>query len=109
MKKIVKISILKPFIIICTFDNGEIRSLNLEAILNKNHKFEKKVLKEKIFNTVKIGMNGELYWENVAEIKTLEGEIISCEYDICPDFVYINSEQIKSKSFKKFGISHFCI
>ena len=100
MRKIQKISIQKPFIIFCTFDNGENRVLNLEMVLDKDHKYGKKVLKEEIFNAVKIGINGELYWENIAEIMTFEGKFIPCEYDICPDFAYMNSKLISAEDKK---------
>lgn len=69
-------------------------------IYDKDLKYAKKVFKEEIFNAVKIGINGELYWENIAEIMTFDGKFIPCEYDICPDFTYMNSKLIFAEDTK---------
>ncbi len=94
MKKILKIDIRAPFVITCNFDDGAVRNLDLRKILDQNHKYSKKFFEEGVFNSVKIGLNGELYWDDLAEIRTLDGNLIPCAYDICPDFVYENSEQV---------------
>lgn len=94
MNKITNLSIQKPFKILCTFKNGENRLFNVEQSLAKNKKYTNKILSQDVFNEVKVGSLGELYWDGVAEMKDLHDNMISCEYDICPDFVYINSELI---------------
>ena len=43
------------------------------------------------YKTVKIGEFGQLYWDGIAEIKTLDRKLIPTEFDICPDFVYLSS------------------
>lgn len=96
MNKITNISIQEPFKILCTFKNGENRIFNLEQILDKNKKYTNKILSPAVFSEVKVGSLGELYWDGVAEMKDLHGNMISCEYDICPDFVYMHSELVGS-------------
>jgi len=91
MNKIIDISIKEPFKILCTFKNGENRMFNLEQSLDKNKKYTNKILSQDVFNAIKVGSLGELYWDGIAKMKDLNGDMISCEYDICPDFVYVNS------------------
>ena len=101
MRKIINIDLSTPYVIICTFENGEIRNLDLEKVLDKTNKYAIKIFNEKVFKTGAIGENGEILWENTAEIKTIEGDIIPCAYDICPDFAYINSTKIELESANK--------
>ena len=74
-------------------------NFGFEEILQKNSKYAEKVFDGSIFQTVKIGINGELYWKDMAKIKTLKGEIIPCDYDICPDYAYINSTDVSKMTF----------
>jgi len=89
MRKILKIELLEPYKILCIFDNGEQRIIDLDEVLKKSNKYTSKVFSN--FHKTKIGSNGEIYWDGIGEIKNLNGETIPCEYDICPDFAYINS------------------
>jgi hypothetical protein len=91
MRKIRKIQVLENFIIRCEFDNGEVRDLDITSIIDKNGKYSKKVYDKSVFKTVKIGEFGQLYWDGIAEIKTLDGKLIPTEFDICPDYVYMSS------------------
>ena len=92
--KIVKISIREPYKLLCFFNNGEQRILDLEKVLDPKKKFVSKIFDSTTFNKAKIGSFGEVYWEDVAEMKDLNGNTIACEYDICPDFAYLNSNPI---------------
>jgi hypothetical protein len=91
MRKIVEIKVLQPYLIVCKFDNGETRMLNLEEVMDKNGPLSKQVFEGEKFKEVQIGDSGELFWLGIAEMKTKEGDTIPCEYDICPDFAYMNS------------------
>ncbi len=90
MKKIVKIDLLEENQIVCHFDNNEARVLKLaESICDK---YAHKILSDsEVFKSAKIGSCGEIYWSNVAEIMDLDGEVRQCDYDISPDFAYVNS------------------
>ncbi len=94
MKKVEKIICQHPFVIRCFFNNGEERLLNLEDVLDRKQKFAKKIFKDNVFKEAKVGSFGQVYWENIAEIKTLEGKMEPCEYDLSPEFVYMNSQPV---------------
>jgi hypothetical protein len=76
----------------CEFNTGEVRIFNLQKSLDKNNRFVRKVLSPEVFEKVKLGDFGELYWDEIGEIKELNGSISSCNYDISPEFVYAHSE-----------------
>lgn len=86
MRKITTISFLDHYKILCTFDNGEAKVLDLKEILKD--KYAEKILTPETFTKAQIGSLGEIYWENMAEIKNLKGEIEPCNYDISPDLAY---------------------
>ncbi|MBC6427601.1 MAG: DUF2442 domain-containing protein [Ekhidna sp.] len=94
MNKITKISISEPYKLLCFFNNGEQRILDLEKVLDPEKKFVSKVLTVNTFKKVRIDSFGGISWEGVAEMKDLDGKIIPCDYDICPDFAYLNSTPI---------------
>jgi hypothetical protein len=94
MRKIVDVKALKPFILRCTFDNGQVRDLYLEKHIDKNGKYSQNIFNELVFKTVSVGENGELFWKDISEIKELDGSISSCEYDISPDYAYLKSEPV---------------
>ena len=93
LKEIVEINF---FSIICKFTNGEVRKLEIDKILEakKEDLYVKKILMPVVFNSVKIGELGQLYWDNVAQIKDENGILRPCEYDMSPEFVYYNSQLI---------------
>jgi Protein of unknown function (DUF2442) len=92
MRKITEIQIKSNYIIECTFNNKEVRDFNIEKSLDLNNKYNYKLYNQETFKNAKVGNNGELYWEGIGEIKSLSGILEPCNYDFCPDFVYLNSE-----------------
>ena len=94
MKKIQNIEILEDYKIRCEFNNGEVRDLDITTFMDRAGNYSKKVYDKSVFCKVKLGEFGQLYWEGIAEMKTLEGKIIPADYDICPDFAYMNSVPI---------------
>jgi len=95
MNAIINISIKENFRILCSFKNGEQRIFDVPKVLNLEKKFVTKIFKTEIFKNAKIGSFGEIYWNNVAEMKGLKGEVIPCEYDISPEFIYQNSTLVE--------------
>lgn len=94
MRKIVEIELMDDNQVICHFNNGEVRILDLSSTIND--RYASKILtNEAVFASVKVGDFGELYWPGVAEITDLDGKIIPCDYDISPEFAYRNSKPIK--------------
>ena len=75
MIKVDKIIEVKPFYIVCLFNNGEIKKLVVDDVLKKeeNNRYAKKIVDAGFFSTVKIGEFGQLYWENAAEMKDEKG------------------------------------
>ncbi|MEM7550457.1 MAG: hypothetical protein AAF363_12315 [Bacteroidota bacterium] len=94
MKKIVSLKVLEPFKLKCIFNNKEERLLNLKDILNQSDKYAQKVFVKEILKDVKIGSHGEIYWDGIAQIKSLSGEMMPCEYDISPDLAYLKSSPV---------------
>ncbi len=98
MKKIIDISFKEPYKILCYFNDGEKRMLDLKQILDPQQKYEKKVFNESIFYRAKVGDFGEIYWDNLAEIKDFDGNYIPCEYDISPELIYSNSIPVEENT-----------
>ena len=94
MKKVTKIIFLTEYKLHCFFNNGEERLLDVPAILKD--KYAKKIMNEHIFKKAKVGDLGEIYWEGIGEIKQLDGSLTPCNYDMSPEFVYINSKPFKN-------------
>lgn len=92
MRKVTKLSFHAPYVLSCVFDNGEERYLNLENALDKNQKYASKVFEGDTYKTAKIGIFGEIYWDNIAEITALDGKSEPCNYDISPEYAYLMSE-----------------
>lgn len=94
MLKIIEIKTIDRYSIVCKFNNEEIKKIDLDQALSAADKYAHKIMSPDIFRQVKIGELGQLYWENVAEMKDLNGHMISCEYDLSPEFVYYNSKEV---------------
>ena len=94
MFRLTNITILDAFQIQCSFNTGETKLLDLTTALDTSNKFVKKLLENNFYKTAKIGSFGEIYWENVGEMKDYDGKVIACEYDISPEFVYFHSIKI---------------
>ncbi len=97
MKKIIEISFEFSYKILCIFNNGENRILDLEKVLDKEGKYSKKIFENETFRQAKIDSFGGNCWEGVAEIRNLKGEIEPCEYDMSPKWVYRNSVSLKTE------------
>ena len=96
MIRAIEIVNISPFKVVCKFNTGEIKAIELENIINNANQFvnKKKLLEEEFFKQAAIGLFGELYWKNAAYFKNENGELISCEYDLSPEFIYHNSSKI---------------
>ncbi|MEM8900748.1 MAG: DUF2442 domain-containing protein [Bacteroidota bacterium] len=94
MHKIISVEVQSPFKLICHFKNGEIRTVDLDKVLDRNDKYTKKVLAEETFQKVKIDPLGGIYWEGIAEMKDINGQHIPCEYDISAELIYAKSSPI---------------
>ena len=86
MLKIEKILDIKPYTIVCKFNNGIEKKINVTPLIQLHSHLEgiEKLKDELIFNSAKIGIFGELYWENIitGDDNTL------WNYDISPEFIF---------------------
>jgi hypothetical protein len=94
MLKIISIKILDYYKILCVFNTGEIRILDIQQSLNESNNLVQKLTNQDVFNSAKIGQFGEIYWEEIGEIQELDGTISKCNYDISPEFVFYNSSKV---------------
>lgn len=94
MIKTLEILSVNLFSIICKFNTGEIKVLEMDKVLSTTDKYSKQILDPTKIKLVKIGEFGQLYWENMAEMRDIDGKMIPCEYDLSPEFVYANSSPI---------------
>ncbi|MEC4050236.1 hypothetical protein OX284_012405 [Flavobacterium sp. SUN046] len=74
MLKVAKIVTVKPFEVRCLFNNGIEKTIDvLPLIENDKHlKGIENLKNESVFNKVKIGQFGELYWEKLIKNNTTE-------------------------------------
>ena len=96
MLKIKKIIEITDFVIICEFNNGLKKKLNVSPLI-ENHKHLngiEKLQNNMIFKQVAIGDMGEIYWKNIITSKSNE----LWNYDISPEFIFYNGIAIDLKS-----------
>lgn len=97
MLKIVEIISVEPYNVICKFNTGEIKIIALENCIStsSNNVDKAKLLNKEFFKQVQIGKFGELFWADSAFMKNEKNELIPCEFDLSPEFVYHNSRAVE--------------
>jgi Protein of unknown function (DUF2442) len=91
MLKVEKIAKIEPYKMVCLFNNGVEKNLDILPLL-ENHKHLRGIeqLKEPtVFFKVKIGELGQIYWENII-LNSNTNEY--WDYDISPEFIYHQNE-----------------
>jgi hypothetical protein len=91
MLKVVKISEIAPYYIVCDLNNGIKKRLEILPLIEAQKRFEGiESLKDKeIFASASIGELGEIYWKNLITLKNKHWD-----YDISPEFIFQNGETI---------------
>lgn len=76
------------------FSNGEIKLINFASIIqaNANNEYFKILAIPEVFTKAKVGKLGEIYWENIATIKELDGSVSPCNFDFSPEFIYAHAK-----------------
>lgn len=94
MIKVKNINKIDGYTLELLFNNGEIKQLDFKRIIDNNEKdiYIKKLVNLEKFCQVRVGDLGEIYWENLATIKELDGSIVPCNYDCSPEFIYANAK-----------------
>ena len=91
MLKISHINLLDNFTIICTFNNGITKAIDILPLLEKHkHLPGIEKLKEKnVFSIARVGIFGEIVWDKIIRpADSKENEM--WDYDISPEFVFYN-------------------
>lgn len=91
MLKVERIQFLDAQKILCFFNTGEKKVLDIHLALDQTNKLAKKLVDLEVFRKARIGLFGEIYWDKVGEIKELDGSISECEFDISAEFAYHHS------------------
>lgn len=96
--RIHKIVNIEPYVVICLFNNGTVRQLDIKPLIenHKNLKGADKLLNESIFRQVRIGKTGELLWKKVIEETDSNNNTTLWDFDISPEFFFQNSKEITS-------------
>jgi len=101
MLRVIELVEVSPYYLLCKFNNGEIRKLDVLPIIEHHKHLEgiDSLLTEVIFAQARVGDFGEIVWDKI--IKTLENGVeMSWDYDISPEFAYENSILIKNPFIK---------
>lgn len=92
MLRVVEIQKNAPYKLVCRFNNGIEKQLDVLPII-ENHKHilgVETLLNESVFNEVRIGRFGEILWPKI--VKTNQnGQIELWDYDISPEYAYSHS------------------
>jgi hypothetical protein len=91
MLKISHIKLPGDYTIVCTFNNGITKAINVLPLLEKHkHLPGIEKLKEKnVFLKARIGIFGEIVWDKIIQPANAK-ENESWDYDISPEFVFYN-------------------
>lgn len=91
MLKISHIKLPGDYTIVCTFNNGITKAINVLPLLEKHkHLPGIEKLKEKnIFLKARIGIFGEIVWDKIIQSANANGNEL-WDYDISPEFVFYN-------------------
>ena len=75
---------IKPYRVTVLFDNNEQREIDFTPLLNSFP-----ALKEpSVFAQASIDDYPTLVWNGLAQIRELDGTIVPCALDFCPDALY---------------------
>lgn len=93
MIRVKKIEKIENYSIWIRFSNDELRILNVRELNFNNHNntFIQKLFNPEKFPKVSIGNLGQICWSDIAEMKNIDGNVISCEFDMSPEYVYASS------------------
>ena len=71
MVKPIKIIDVKPYEIVCEFNNGEVKKINMEQVFKSSNPNinTQKLLTPDFFVSVELGELGQLYWKSAAKMK----------------------------------------
>lgn len=91
MLRISHIRPLENFTILCTFNNGITKSIDIMPLLEKHKHLQgiEKLKEKNVFLKARIGMFGEILWDKLIVINDSKEDVM-WDYDISPEFVFYN-------------------
>lgn len=92
MLRVTKIVEKSCYILVCKFNNGIVKQLDILPII-ENHRHlngVQNLLDESVFFSVRIGEFGEIVWDKLVKTNT-DGVEVDWDYDISPEYAYQNS------------------
>ena len=91
MLKISHINLQEDYTILCTFNNGITKAIDIRPLMEKHkHLSGIEKLKEKnVFSNARIGIFGEIVWDKIILLSD-SGKEEMWDYDISPEFVFYN-------------------
>ena len=97
MLRITEIIENTSYSLVCKFNNGVVKKLDILPIIENQKHLEgvQTLLNESVFNTVRIGEFGEIVWDKIVK-NSRAGEVKYWDYDISPEFAYENSVIVES-------------
>ena len=95
MIKVTSIDILEPYFLVCRFNTGITKKLDVFPLIQNHEKLKgiEKLLDGKTFKKVRIGDAGEIVWDKIITT-SYRGEDQIWDYDISPEFAFENALQI---------------
>jgi len=97
MLRVIEIIDASPYYLLCKFNNGVIKKLEILPIIEKHKHLNgvESLLSKNVFNKVRIGEFGEIVWDKIVRTIQDEQELI-WDYDISPEFAYQNSITVET-------------
>lgn len=92
MIRVTQISVIPNYNLICRFNSGEIKKLDILPLIKGHGHLTgvESLLNEDIFKNARIGQFGEILWEKIVKTE-YNNEVLYWDYDISPEFAYQNS------------------
>ena len=92
MLKVNKILKIHSFLITCEFNNGQVRTMDVEPVIKKHAYLQgiEKLKNTETFLKASIGIFGEIVWSKLITT-TYQGNKMIWDYDMSPEFIFENS------------------
>ncbi|MGB4960397.1 MAG: hypothetical protein WBO36_13030 [Saprospiraceae bacterium] len=97
LPRISKILQINGFIVTCKWNNGEERAIDFSRLLSDYPaEIMHKILDRKVFQTIKVNHEAKtIYFPNILQFTTPDGEAIQNYLDFSPDVLYSHSQKIE--------------
>lgn len=95
MLRIIDIIEVSPYYLVCKFNNGIIKKLDILPIIEQHKHLNgvERLLDDTIFNKARIGEFGEIVWDKIV-VTIQDNKEVIWDYDISPEYAYQNAMTI---------------